>query len=66
MFFLRWLFCGGQKNESVFCAVSKNFRGVEIFFIFFVRLPFKAVSVVVPSISKTVRSKHKSFKFAGC
>jgi hypothetical protein len=36
-FFLRWLFCGWQKNESVFCAVAIKFlRGgfkKEIYFL---------------------------------
>jgi len=46
-FFSGWVFVRLQKNESVFCAVAKNFRGVEFFFILF-GLPFKAVSVEVP------------------
>lgn len=61
------------KHSFIFfsgCVVRwhKNFRGVEIFFIFFIAVAcsFKAVSVVNPSNPKTVCSKHQSFKLAGC
>jgi hypothetical protein len=39
--------------------------GFLIIYFIAVACPFKAVSVVVQSISKTVGSKHQSFKFAG-
>jgi len=40
------------KGKCVQCAVAKIFVGGTFFYFFFVRLPFKAVSVVVPKSSK--------------